>query len=384
MAPVFEQNNSEIEFTLVETDADLTKVVAAHINAPYLAVDTEFVRVDSYYPRVGLIQIGFEGRVSLIDPVKVTNLELLKPLFYGENSPLLVFHSCSEDIEVFKRVWGQVPPRVFDTQVGAGFLSEDRQPGLQRMVLAYLGVDLPKEETRSDWLARPLTPNQLLYAAMDVFYLEQIYSQMLDQLKQIGRLSWVEEECQQIINGYQQEVVPSECYKKVGDAWKLDEVSLHRLKALATWRETYAMEHDIARNFIANDATLFAIAKQPPQSIAELKALPNLKPVQVRKYGELLLSVVKNYNNGDTMPPELLEKPFSKRVKKLSKSLKEVVEQEAALLGLSPERVASRKLIERLIDSVLHNKELPYPFTGWRSVSLLPKLLTSLNGLVDD
>ena len=163
------------QYQYVETRVQLLSAVEACKSAGVIALDTEFARFNTYYPIVGLIQIATRDDCFLIDPVALSDLEPLAPLLQNPGI-LKVFHACSEDLEVFQHALGVIPAPLFDTQIAAAVLGVGFSMSYQALVEHWLGVSLPKDQTRSDWLARPLTAQQLHYAALDVIHLLEVQS----------------------------------------------------------------------------------------------------------------------------------------------------------------------------------------------------------------
>ncbi len=370
----------EVEHTpchlIVDNDA-LNATVTALADEPVLAVDTEFLRTNTFFPIVGLIQIATHQVCYLIDPVACTTLEPLKAVLLDE-AKRIVMHSCSEDLEVFLRVFGQVPPQVFDTQIAASLVSRDHQLGLQKLIRSYCGKDIPKDETRSDWTKRPLSESQLTYAALDVVCLLQVYDALLARLDALGRTAWCVEECQRLVDAYGVESDNARYYRSIGDAWKLKGKKLQVLQALAEWRETVARERDKPRGFIFSDKELFAIADKLPGSTAQLAEAGNFKPVQVRKYGSEALGIIDTVIKSNAEPLPLLEKPFNNTVKKLTRCIKPEVEKKAIALDMATDRLASRKYLEKYVKAVIEGKDLPGYFQGWRAQALVPELDAAL------
>jgi len=363
------------QFQWVDTDSALTAMIEALCKEPLLAVDTEFMRTDTFFPKVALIQIASRDNIYLVDPVAITTLEPLRVLFYGDQLSAIILHSCSEDLEVFKTLWREVPTKIFDTQIAAAYLNLERQPSLQKLLSLLLGVDLPKDETRSNWLQRPLTDNQMKYAALDVAYLLDSYDILIERLEAKGRLEWAAEDCETLVDKYSAVLDFDKAYKSVGNAWKLSAKQLAVLRLLSAWRDRTAIEKNKPKGHILKDATLFEIAERSPNSKSGLAQCESLSAGQAKRFGEALLKMVQA--TSDLAPsdyPALIEKPFSRSHKTLAKKMKEVVERKALELDVPIERMASRKLLERYANTKLQGGSLPKEFTGWRHDVLVDEL----------
>ena len=181
---------NSIKYQYVSTAAKLQEAIEVCGRAEAVAVDTEFARFNTYYPIVGLIQLGTSEACFLIDPLAINDLSPLKQIL-AKPSIMKVFHACSEDIEVFQHALGFVPKPLHDTQIAAAALGVGFSMSYQSIVEYYLGISLPKDQTRSNWLARPLSQDQLRYAALDVIHLLQVYEHQREQLSSADKERWI-------------------------------------------------------------------------------------------------------------------------------------------------------------------------------------------------
>ncbi len=359
--------DTEYQYTWVDSDVSLAAMVEALQNEPLLAVDTEFMRTDTYYPIVGLIQVAGPDSIYLVDPLAISTLEPLRCLFYGEQLDAIVLHSCSEDLEVFKTLWQAVPTKIFDTQIAAAHLNLERQPSLQKLLSILLNVDLPKDETRSNWLQRPLTDNQKQYAALDVAYLLVAYQKLTEKLELLGRVSWVAEDCQTLTDKYSASIDFDNLYQSVGSAWKLSSQQLAVLKAVVAWRDRTAIEKNRPKGHVLKDATLFEIAEQMPKSQYAVAQCEAVSHGQAKRFGDVLANLVSDACSQDKASyPKQLDKPFNRAHKALAKQMKDVAEKAAEAVDMPTERLASRKLLERYAKAKLSGTEIPKELTGWR------------------
>lgn len=346
-------------------------------NHSRLAVDTEFVRTNTYFSQPGLIQIATETYIYLIDPT-VLNKAQLAPL--GEcllrEDVQLLMHSAGEDLDVFRGLWDRLPVNLFDTQIAASFVGFDRQSGLQRLLKNALDIDLSKEETRSDWLKRPLTQSQLHYAAEDVRHLHRLAMVLQEKLEALGRLDWCSEECQSLIIRYENRPSDDQLYLGFGAGWKLRPEQQAALRHLASWRERTAREMNIPKTFIAKDASLYGLVEQKPKSRAQL-AETGLQSSQIRKFGDQLIQQVEiGYHQ--PIPNPLIPRPLSKAQQRLYKELRKVVADQAEKLQIPADLLASKA---NLIDFLMSwGKPVASPFAGgWREQALQPCLVAYCN-----
>ncbi|MDZ7686137.1 MAG: hypothetical protein U5O39_14925 [Gammaproteobacteria bacterium] len=209
-----------------------------------VTVDTEFQRTDTYYPVVGLIQV-YDGEICyLADPLALDSLGPFAELL-ADSSVLKVFHACSEDMEVFDYAVGEIPSPVFDTQIAAAVLGAGFSMSYQNLVEHHLSISVPKEQTRSDWLKRPLTSAQLEYAALDVVYLYDVYREQADALAQQSREQWIAEECAGLGEELAINVDPRQTYLPVESAGRMKPEELNVLRELCAWREGMAREMNL-------------------------------------------------------------------------------------------------------------------------------------------
>ncbi len=366
---------------MVETGPDLKKACRAMLNAGIVGMDTEFVRTRNFFPKLGLIQVSTWKEIFLIDPLALETLEPFAEVLTSQDV-LKIFHSCDEDLEVLSYLCGTPPGPLFDTQVAAAFCGHGFQIGYQGLVQEVLGVELDKGETRSAWLKRPLTSSQVKYAAMDVACLIPIYARLVKQLKDAGRVAWVEEEMDILRRAACEEVSPSEYYKTLGYAWQYKERDLAVLQTLFEWREKMAAACDLPRNFLMQNKVVRSIADSKPRSLRALSVLADVKPSIVRKYGK---DITTRIRAAMELPPEecptpLPKPPNPRKIGKIVEKLKPVVQEEAQRLGLPTELVARRRCLTDLACNHLLGRIdiLPERLAGWRNREFGGRLLDTL------
>lgn len=355
-----------------------------------LAVDTEFVRTNTYYSRPGLLQIsGPDQQVYLVDPTAFSHAQL-QPLgekLFAPNTELLM-HSAGEDLDIFLGLWHQLPNNLFDTQIAASLVGYDRQMGLQRLLSEMIGVELSKEETRSDWLQRPLTEKQMHYAEADVKYLHQVADILREKLDQAGRMDWFVQECRQLVQKYGNKTPDDQLYLGFGGGWKLKPQQQAALRHLAQWREQTARDRNIPKTFIAKDANLYALVEKKPRSKGQLAEL-GFQGSQIRRYGDqLLLQLSAGLET--PIPETLIARPLTKGQQKDYKALREVVSERAEALGVPADLLASKaQLVSYLKARFANTLHSESPFAGgWRESALQPWLdkfeLPSINNNKDE
>ena len=283
-------NDPSHEIHYIQTDGDLRDSLELWQQHRLVALDTEFVRVNTYFPIAGLIQVSAGGQSYLVDPIAVQDLSPLAELCTN-SAVLKILHACSEDLEIFQQLLNVVPEPMFDTQVAAAILGGSYSLGYQDLIKDALGVNIPKGETRSDWLQRPLTESQCHYAALDVSYLPQVYELQQRELSQMKRLAWVAEDCDRLVSQQRKQTKSDEYYLKVKSAWKLDRRQLLVLQTLCSWREEIAKKLNRPRNWIVAEQALVAIARERITDKTGLSSKADMTPRQIRNYGDQLLDL---------------------------------------------------------------------------------------------
>jgi ribonuclease D len=261
------------------TDSESLKSLCERLStSPFIAVDTEFMRENSYWPELCLIQIGNEEEAAAIDP-KAPGLDLqpMLDLLTDNEEVLKVFHAGGQDIEIIYNLTGKTPHPLFDTQIAAMALGLGEQVGYQNLVESLLGKSLDKGARFTDWARRPLDKRQIDYAIGDVTYLATLFPKMLERLRKTSRGDWLDEEMERIADPANYENDPELAWKRVRVASRKADV-LGRLKALAAWREVEARGKNLPRGRIMKDETLADVAAHPPASQEALARVRGLSP----------------------------------------------------------------------------------------------------------
>jgi ribonuclease D len=261
---------------LISDSQGLADLCARLARSPYVAIDTEFMRENSYWPELCLIQIADANEAAAIDPM-VPGLDM-KPLLdlMVENEDVLkVFHAGGQDLEIVYNLTGKTPYPLFDTQIAAMALGMGEQVGYSNLVESWTGVKLDKGARFTDWARRPLDKRQIDYAIGDVTYLVQIFPKLLEKLKRTGRGAWLDQEMERIANPASYINEPDQAWQRVKIPSRKPEV-LGRLKAIAAWREREAQGKDLPRGRIMKDETLADVAGNPPHEQRDLAKVRGL------------------------------------------------------------------------------------------------------------
>lgn len=352
----------------IDQNDQLAELCATWRKQAAIAVDTEFMRSDTFYPIAGLLQIGDGKGCYLIDPLAIKDLAPLRELML-DAAVTKVLHSCSEDLEVFQRWLGVVPAPLFDTQIAAAFAGLGFGLGYANLVKSLLTIEIPKDETRSDWLQRPLSIAQLKYAALDVAHMLIVYGKLLQLLKASERLEWVKSDCADLVANARKLEDYSDAYQKVGFAWKLRPQELAILKALCIWREHEARARDLPRNRLIKEPSLWEISRKKIQDVAQLSKVTDIPSRTLKNDAETILQIVHDALALDESHwPARLEPPLAQSEGPLMKALKNYVRDYAGQVQLPPEVLIRKKDYEHLVRSGMNGGQyqLPARLLGWR------------------
>lgn len=338
----------------------------------HLVVDTEFVRRKTFYPIPALIQC-FDGHtVYMIDPLPITDWQPLADVLVAPGV-LKVFHACSEDLEVFARLCDIIATPVFDTQIASALMGKRPSMGYNTLVQEICDIDLPKDETNSDWLQRPLTTRQIDYAAHDVYYLHQAFHELLAATTAKGRAEWVLEDSAAFGSNLSSLIAPEDYYLKLKGAWKLNQRQLAIARALCAWREDKVRIMDKPRSWVVKDQALLAMAKIQPRFVEELGKIDGLPEGVIRKNGKELLDLIARWQEAPASDlPALLEPPLNTSHKQVMASFKDKAQQCADEMGLAVEVLLSKKDMTRIIQDRLKGETGELTLAEWRKPLIEP------------
>lgn len=276
---------------LIEHSETLAAFAAGAAAAPWLGIDTEFVRDRTYFPRPGLIQIATPESIGLLDPVALTDLSPLARLL-NESSAVKIFHAARQDLELFFNLFGAVPRPLFDTQVAAGMVGLASQIGYATLVAELLGRETTATLGRYDWLKRPIATDAIAYAAGDVRHLGDLHAILYRRLAESERSGAFAQAMRQLGSPELYLPDPAAAWQRVRAARRLSGAALARFKALAAWRESRAIGDDRPRQWIVRDAALVAIAKWAPNGGEELARIKSLDKSGLRRYATAITEVL--------------------------------------------------------------------------------------------
>ncbi len=341
----------------------------ARSDAP-LAVDTEFVRERTYWPRLALVQLGLPGHAAVIDPLAFGPPGALGQALVQPGRRILM-HSASEDLVALRPLLPAPLSGLYDTQIAAAFAGLGPGLGYQATVEQVAGVRLDKQETRSDWLTRPLSARQLAYALDDVRYLAQVHEHLDRRLRERGYGDWHLEDCLRMAragHGAEPDPQPQLAFR---GAWRLPRAAQAQLRRILLWREQAARERDLPKRWVLEDDLAVAAAQDPAQSVARLSARLDAGPPGKRRSLQPLLDLLERMpDDAQIQATEPIAGPLDGDLKPVVKRIKAVVEAEAVRLDLPAGLLCPRRAVERLAIS----GQWPADLDGWRAQLLQPRL----------
>jgi ribonuclease D len=359
---------------MLESADQVTRAAKAWRRSKVLAVDTEFVRERTFYAKLGLVQISDAQSVWLLDPLQPGTLAPLKDML-EDNAITKLLHSPSEDLEVLLNTVDALPRPLVDTQMACALLGQPLQLGYHGAAHWLMGVDVDKDQTRSNWCARPLSDKQVRYAALDVNILPLMWQHLQRQLDELGRSEWLAEDCARMLEDAASTLAPEDAWCKVRGHARLDGTALAVLAKLAAWREVQARERDLPRGFVVPDAALMQIAGGGLRTDEALATVEGLHPRTRQRHGATLLALVNDaLNDGERLPTTPRATPDQR---KTLNTLRDITAAQAASLNIEPALLASRKELEQLVFSPPADT-LPGRLGGWRAQFLAEPFLREL------
>ncbi len=351
---------------IVESTAVLTDLVSVLEGAPYLALDTEFMRDQTYWPKLCLIQVAAPGIEAIIDPL-ADGIDLA-PFYELLKKPgiVKVLHASRQDIEIFHQQGGMIPDPLFDSQIAAMVCGFGDAASYETLCRKIAHVEIDKSSRFTDWSRRPLSQKQLDYAIGDVTHLRTIYEYLKKQLEKTNRAAWVQEEIEALQDPALYALHPETAWKRLKPRTS-NKRFLAMLAALAAWREREAQTRDIPRGRVLKDEALMEIAAHPPDSadaLERIRAVP--KGFAASRLGKGLMEAAEEGKTAK--PPEPLSEDRPRRRREPSQAavdlLKTLLRLRAEAVGVAPRLIANADDIERL--AAQEDEGVP-ALHGWRA-----------------
>ncbi|MGX2029762.1 MULTISPECIES: ribonuclease D [Methylocaldum] len=365
------------QISYIDSPSQLQDFCRAVKNSPWLAVDTEFLREKTYFPKFCLLQIATADKVACIDPLALESLEPVADLLF-DPAITKVFHAGRQDLEIFFHLWGRLPTPIFDTQIAAPLIGLPEQISYAGLISELLGITLGKGHARTDWSLRPLADAQLRYAADDVIHLGTAYLKLCQRLEALGRLDWPEGDFGALLDPKLYENASDQAWQRISGHYQLNASQLAVLQALAAWREDNARQQDIPRSWLVKDEVLFDLARLQPTNADKFKLIRGLEERTLKRYGSQLCRIIDEAKHRP--PPAVSLRP--RQAKKTPEQealldvLTAVVRLRAAQHTLNPAVLAGRKDLEQLMDDPEQSKLLQ----GWRKAMAGAELEALLQG----
>ena len=325
-----------------------------------VGVDTEFMRVRTFHPIAALYQLAGDDGVALVDATAPASFAALKALLLDAERTKIM-HSCSEDLEVVAHHLDLRPCAVVDTQLAHAFLSSAPSASYAGLVEHYLDIRLGKQETRSNWLRRPLSAAQLAYARLDAAYLKPIWRAQREALAAAGRMDWFAEDMGRVLTTPPEP--PERWYRNIKGAWRLKPPELAVLRSLVTWREREARRRDLPRAWTVRDEALFTMARWP---CLRTEDVSNVLPKRSAHRYAAALAEAHRRGVDDPDPPGREPRPLSAHGSALAKKLRDIVVREAERLHMAPSLLARKRDLEAAVRHHREHGALPERFSGWR------------------
>lgn len=364
-------------FQFIQQQQDLAVLLKQMEQCSVYALDTEFIKVDTLYPKLGVCQINLNGQILLLDGAALDLSNFWPKIFAAQQN---IFHACGEDIDLIYHYADQKPlNNVFDTQVALAFLGHGLQVSYQNALKTCLNIEIEKDQTRSDWLARPLTQEQMCYAANDVIYLSKLADALKTDLKAKGLYQYVLEDCQNLTKEIAMETPLAELYTDIGN-YRHSRRELMQLQQLSIWREQITKALNQPRSFILRNSTMIDLVEKNPRNNFQLARIKDIRPHIVREHGKMILDLLKFLPPEDEWPLRMA-KPIKSNSKEVAPKIDALIESVVLKTGIPKEVLLRKKWMNAIYEHVvfhLDEQSLPSYLMGWRYDILTQPLIALL------
>ncbi|EXB47631.1 ribonuclease D [Acinetobacter sp. 1000160] len=364
-------------FQFIQQQQDLAVLLSQMEQCSVYALDTEFIKVDTLYPKLGVCQINLNGQILLLDGAALDLTHFWPKIFAAQQN---IFHACSEDIDLIYHYADQKPlNNVFDTQVAMAFLGHGLQVSYQNALKTCLNIDIEKDQTRSDWLARPLSQEQMSYAANDVIYLSKLADTLKTDLKAKGLYQYVLEDCQNLTKEIATETPLPELYTDIGN-YRHSRRELMQLQQLSIWREQITKALNQPRSFILRNGTMIDLVEKNPRNTFQLAQIKDIRPNVIREHGKTILDLLK------FLPPEnewplRMARPVKSNSKEVAPKIDALIADVVLQTGIPKEVLLRKKWMNAIYEHVVFHRDeqsLPHYLMGWRYDLLTQPLIALL------
>ncbi len=368
----------ELPVTWIKEQSQLTPVIEALKSCGRVALDTEFIKRDTYYPRLALVQINVGEHIYLLDAPQLQLQDVWQALSAVD---VAIWHACGEDLGIFYLL-SDCPPltNIFDTQIALSYLTGQLQMGYQQALDDQLDMHIDKEQSQSDWLRRPLSDEQEQYAIDDVRFLPALYLSLEYELKKQGLYEYVWADCQLYAQELydSQQVADEDMYLTMAD-YRYDTQQMAILQAVASWREQLARATNQPRTFVIKKQAVREIITEKPKSMRELAHKTTMHRSMLRLYGEELLKEIKQAQQlAPAERPPRLPAPYRSKNKALSKAVQHATQIQAEKIGIPANVLMRKKWLHQLYEVIAYDKDLadlPEGLQGWRHEWVMQTLI---------
>ena len=361
----------------ITQQADLDTVLALMAQGGVYGLDTEFIKVDTFWPKLGVFQINVNNHIFLLDGTTLDLAHFWQKIFAAQQN---IFHACSEDIDLIYHYADKQPlVNVFDTQVALSFLGHGLQVSYQNALKLILNIDIDKDQTRSDWLARPLSAAQIEYAANDVLYIMQLADELKAELEAKNLYGYMLEDCQHLTQEIALETPQEKLYTDVGN-YRHSRKQLMQLQQLSVWREEMVKAVNQPRSFILKNSTLNDLVETNPKNIFQLSGIKDIRQNVIREHGKTILDLLKFIPEANEWPLRLA-RPIRHSSQGITQAVDELIEHIAQQCAVPKEVLMRKRWLNALYQHVVfHGDEqtLPAYLLGWRYEILTKPLIQLL------
>ncbi|AOA58548.1 ribonuclease D [Acinetobacter larvae] len=369
-------------FQFIQQQTELDQVLNLMSQHSIYGIDTEFIKVDTFWPKLGVLQININEQVFLLDGTSLDLSTFWHKVFQAQQN---IFHACSEDIDlIYYYSNNKKIENVFDTQIAMSYLGYGLQVSYQNALKHVLNIDIAKDQTRSDWLARPLSSDQLQYAANDVLYITQLAEQIKSHLVEKQLYDFVLEDCKHLAYEIAQEVPQDKLFTEVGN-YRHTPKQLMQLQQLSVWREQMVKALNQPRSFILKNATMIDLVEKRPKNNFQLSQIKGMRPVIVREYGKIILDLLNYLPEPDKWPLRLA-RPIKQSSQGVTLVVDQLIAQVSEQIHVPKEVLMRKKWLNQLYQYVVFQGQAqdlsPY-LLGWRHELLTQPIITLLQQDVD-
>lgn len=365
-------------FQLISRQSELDHVLNLMRMHNVFGLDTEFIKVDTFWPKLGLLQINVKGQIFLLDGTTLDLTNLWPLVFKAQQN---VFHACGEDIDlIYHYSETNRLNNVFDTQVAMAFLGHGLQVSYQNALKEILNIEIDKDQTRSDWLARPLNDKQMDYAANDVIYILDLADRLKVELNKKSLYTQVLEDCSHLTQEIGTETPKDLLYTDVGN-YRHSRRQLAQLQLLCVWREEMVKALNQPRSFLLKNSSLIDLVEKNPKNIFQLSQVKDIRPNVVREFGKTILDILKILPKQEEWPLRIA-RPIRHSSKDITQNVDDLILQISEEVQVPKEVLMRKKWLGALYQHIAfhgNEKDLPKYLLGWRYDLLTQPLIKLLS-----